>query len=60
MDFLFKRPVLFCEFSKVGRDRHQLPPVEIADIEIVPHVSRVVQRVVEECLNVLIFVTLRR
>jgi hypothetical protein len=37
-DPFFKRPVLFCEFCKMSRYCHQLPPKEIADIEIVPHV----------------------
>jgi hypothetical protein len=35
--------VLFCEFCNMSRYRHQLPPKEIADVEIVPHVSDVVQ-----------------
>jgi hypothetical protein len=43
IDALFECPVLFCEFCKMRRYRHQLPPKEIADVEIVPHVSRVVQ-----------------
>ena len=37
-DPFFQRPVLFCEFCKMSRNCHQLPPKEIADIEIVPHV----------------------
>ncbi len=52
VDFLFERPMLLCEFSKMGRNRHQLPPKEIADVEIVPHVSHVVQRVVRRRLDV--------
>ena len=37
-DSFFKCPVLLCEFCKMSRNCHQLPPKEIADIEIVPHV----------------------
>ncbi len=45
IDFLFECPVLLGEFREMSRYRHQLPPKEIADVEIVPHVARVVQRV---------------
>ena len=51
-DLLFEGPVLFCEFSKMSRNRHQLPPKEIADVEIVPHVSQVVQRVLRQGCDV--------
>lgn len=52
IDFLFECPVLLCEFREMSRYRHQLPPVEIADVEIVPHVSGVVQRVLGLSLDV--------
>lgn len=45
IDFLLECPVLLCEFREVSSDRHQLPPKEIADVRIVPHVAHVVQRV---------------
>jgi hypothetical protein len=51
-DFLFECPMLLCEFREMSSDRHQLPPREIADVEIVPHVSHVVQRVVNRDVDV--------
>jgi hypothetical protein len=45
VDFLFESPMLLREFSQMSRNRHQLPPKEIADVEIVPHVFGIVQRV---------------
>jgi hypothetical protein len=44
IDPFLKDAVLFCEFCKMSRNCHHLPPKEIADVEIVPHVSSVVKR----------------
>jgi hypothetical protein len=52
VDFHFECPVLFCEFCEMCGYRHQLPPMEIADVEIVPHEIHVVQRLFVRRLNV--------
>jgi hypothetical protein len=44
IDPLFKGPVLFREFCKMSHNCHHSPPKEIADMGMLPHVKRVVQR----------------
>jgi hypothetical protein len=44
IDPLFKGPVLFREFCKMSHNCHHSPPKEIADMGMLPHVRRVVQR----------------